>query len=136
MSTRPVISLLFIIAALYDGVLGIGFLFAGPTLFEWFSVTPPNHWGYVQFPAVLLVIFALMFAAVAMDPVRNRNLIPYGILLKLAYCGVVCFHWFTADIPDMWKPFAVVDFLFLLTFCWAYVIIRKPVTQENGQQGA
>lgn len=84
--------LLFVIAALYDGFLGLAFLFAGPQLFDLFNVTPPNHFGYVQFPAAILIIFALMFLAVALKPVQNRNLIPYGILLKVSYCGVVFFH--------------------------------------------
>ena len=38
------------------------------------EVTPPNHWAYVQFPAALLVIFGLMFVAIAQDPVANRGI--------------------------------------------------------------
>jgi hypothetical protein len=83
-------------------------------------VTPPNHPGYVQFSAALLLVFAVMFAAIARQPVRNRGLIPYGILLKVSYCAVVFYHWFTTGIPNMWKPFAVVDFVFLILFVWAW----------------
>ena len=120
MEKKKVISVLFIIAALYDGVLGGFFLFAGGAVFDWFDVTPPNHWGYVQFPALLLMVFALMFLSIAKDPAKNRNLMPYGILLKVAYCGITFFHWFTTDIPIMWKPFAIFDLLFLALFVWAY----------------
>jgi hypothetical protein len=121
------ISLLFAIAALYDGVLGLIALLGGRQLFQWFGVTPPNHWGYVQFPGALLVVFALMFVAVARDPARNRNLIPYGMLLKVSYCGVIFFHWFTAGLPDMWKPFAIIDAIFLVLFVWAYARLRPRV---------
>jgi hypothetical protein len=126
---KPVAAIrtLFGIAALYDGVLGIVFLLLPERLFHTFSVTPPNHWGYVHFPAALLVVFALMFVAVARDPRRNRNLIPYGILLKATYCGVVFWHWSTQGIPDMWKPFAFADLLFGLLFVAAYrALARTP----------
>lgn len=120
-------SLLFAVAALYDGVLGLIALFAGGALFRWFGVTPPNHPGYVQFPGALLIVFALMFAAVARDPARNRGLIPYGMLLKVSYCGVIFFHWFTSGLPDMWKPFAITDAVFLALFVWAYASLRPQV---------
>jgi preprotein translocase subunit SecY len=118
-------------AAVYDGLLGAAFLFASGTLFRWFGVTPPNHPGYVQFPAALLIVFAIMFIAIAMDPVRNRDLIPYGILLKLSYCGVVLFHWLTAGIPDMWKPFCLFDLVFLIVFAWAWTALRKEEPQNG-----
>lgn len=122
---------LFVIAAMYDGVLGVVFLFAGPTVFTWFDVTPPNHWGYIQFPAALLLVFATMFAAVAVRPYVNRNLIPYGILLKVSYSGLVFYHWSVTDVPTMWKPFALLDVLFLIAFVWAYAALRRFV--PNGQ---
>jgi len=118
----------FGLAAIYDGLLGATFLVASGTLFEWFGVTPPNHYGYVHFPAALLIVFALMFMAVAMNPVKNRNLIPYGVLFKVSYCGVVLFHWLTAGIPGMWKPLCLVDLVFLIFFVWAWVVLLGEKT--------
>ena len=114
------ISVLFWIAALYDGVLGLLFLAAGPAVFERFDVTPPNHWGYVQFPALLLLVFAWLFARVALDPAGRRDLIPFGMGLKAAYCGVVFYHWALAGIPWIWQPFAILDLAFLALFVWAW----------------
>ena len=125
MKTKPNITILFIVAALYDGILGALFLFAANTVFQLFKVTPPNHLGYVQFPGALLLIFALMFLAVAMNPIKNRNLILYGILLKVAYCTLVFFHWFTNGIPMMWIPFAFFDLIFIGLFIWAYISLAK-----------
>ena len=106
------ISLLYYVAMIYDGVLGLAFLFAAP-----------NHFGYVQFPGALLIVFALMYLAIARDPVRNRNLVPYGALLKVAYCAVVFYHWIASGIPGMWKPFAIIDLVFLVLFIWSYSVI-------------
>jgi hypothetical protein len=132
MTKRVGIVVLFIAAAVYDGVLGVVFLLAPGWAFARFGVTPPNHMGYVQFPAAVLLVFAALFAAVARAPERNRDLIPYGMGLKVSYCVVVFGHWLAAGIPGMWKPFAVIDLVFLTLFAWAYAALRpsgEPVTE-------
>jgi hypothetical protein len=115
------IKLLFCVAGLYDFVIGAGFLAAGPRLFEVFETTPPNHWGYVYFVCLLLMIFAAMFFTVAADPLANRNLIPFGIMLKASYTGIVGYYWATIDVPPMYKPFAIIDAVMLVLFVIAYV---------------
>ena len=52
----------FGLAAAYDILIGLAFLVLGNSLFERFEVTPPNHPGYYEFPAALLVIFGVLFA--------------------------------------------------------------------------
>ena len=74
----------FLLAAAYDGVLGIAFILAPASIFAMYGVEPPNHMAYVQCPALLLILFAIMFYRIAMDPVRNRDLILYGCGLKIA----------------------------------------------------
>lgn len=129
-STTPVRAV-FLIAGLYDFLLGAAYLVAAPRLFAHFGVTPPNHWGYVHFAAVLLVLFGAMFFAVAARPYANRNLIPYGLFMKLGYCAVVAYHWVSAGIPDMWKPFAVIDLIWALLFLWAYCRLASGDVEER-----
>lgn len=126
MRKKPAIQLFFLIAALYDGLLGLAFLIAPGSLFGLFQVTPPNHIGYVQFPALLLVLFAWMFLRIARDPVSCRNLIPYGIGLKVSFCSVVFGHWVMNGIPAMWKPFAVADLIFLVLFFATARVLKTP----------
>lgn len=130
MKHRTWITLLFLIAAVYDEVLGVMFLAFGPYVFERAGINPPNHWGYVQFPAALLVVFGIMFLAVAVRPVANRNLIPYGILLKISYAGVVLYYWIVEPIPLIWKPFAVADLVFMILFAWAFISIANKKTAQ------
>jgi len=120
MARQSSVRTLFVLAGLYDGVLGLAFLFFAPKVFDAFNVTPPNHYGYVHFPAMLLIVFALLFFAIAQAPRHNRNLIPYGILLKISYCATVGWHWLDAGIPWIWQPFFIFDLLFLIAFIWAY----------------
>ncbi len=113
---------LFIIAAIYDGVLGLLFLFAPGLAFEMFEVVPPNHFGYVQFPALLLLIFAAMFYRVSQDPVSNRFIMLYGVALKTSYSGLVFYYMLTTGVPAMWVPWAWADLVFLVLFLmsWNY----------------
>lgn len=116
---------LFHVSALYDGLLGLAFLLFWPAIFAALKVTPPNHAGYVQFPALLLLIFAAMFLQIARDPVRNGHLIAYGIALKIAYCGTVFFHELTTGLPPMWVWCAWIDLAFLVLFVVAWRSRRR-----------
>lgn len=107
---------LFYVAAVYDGLLGVVFLFFWPLVFRLFEVTPPNHGGYVQFPALLLIIFASLFLRIARNPEAHRDLIVYGIGLKAAYSGLVFWYQISADVPAMWIPWAWIDLVFLVLF--------------------
>jgi hypothetical protein len=107
-------------SAIYDGILGIVFLFLGPMIYDYFGIERPNHLGYLHFPALLLIVFALMYWRIASDPVRFGVLIPYGIGLKVSYSGVVFYHWATGGIPAMWIPFAWIDVAFLIIFLLAW----------------
>ena len=114
--TKP----LFLIAGLYDGLLGLIFFFGHEQVFAFFEVTPPNHPAYIKFPALLLVVFGIMFVQIATDPVRFRMLIPYGIALKASYAGLAFWYQLTMGIPFMWVPWAWFDFAFLVAFAIAY----------------
>jgi hypothetical protein len=116
----PTVRLIFLVAGLYDFIIGLTFLFFGPQLFDAAGVPQPNHWAYIQFGALLLIVFGIMFLAVARDPVGNRNLMPFGMLLKLSYTGLVAYYWATTDCPMLFKPFAVIDAVMFVLFLLAY----------------
>lgn len=121
---------LFIVAGLYDTLLALVFLFFAGSVFQAFGVTPPNHLGYVQFPALLLLIFGAMFFRIARDPVANRDLIWYGVALKVAYSGTVFFHQVTAGVPSMWIPWAWADLAFLVLF----VVARRSIDASGASK--
>lgn len=125
MKNQKCIQALFYLAFLYDAVLGVAFLLFHANIFAMFEVPPPNHAGYAQFPAALLIVFGMMYLQVARDPVRSYILIPYGMLLKVSYCSIVFAYWFSSGIPGMWKPWAIIDIVFLALFGLAYMQLRK-----------
>jgi len=124
---------LFIIAAIYDGILGLLFVFFPGLAFELFEVLPPNHFGYVQFPAILLLIFAAMFYRVALDPLANRFIMVYGMALKLGYSGTVFYYMLTTGVPAMWIPWAWADLAFLVLFILAWQHTGKIMTASSAE---
>jgi hypothetical protein len=119
MSTNKIISLLFYTAAFYNLVGGAIFAFIAPAIFELAKIAPPSHWGYVEYPAWMLMVFGALAMQIAKKPELNRNLIPYAVSQKLAFAGVVIYYWIGNTMPSVWYPFAIVDLLFLVGFVWA-----------------
>lgn len=117
---------LFVLAAIYEGILGLAFLVWHARIFEFYEVVPPNHAAYVQFPALLLILFAIMFLRVASDPVRFRELMLYGVGLKASYTGLTFGYQVTQGIPSMWLPWAWADLAFLVLFVAAWRVTGRP----------
>jgi hypothetical protein len=107
---------LFLFAALYDLVLGVGFFFAFKPIYERFAIPLPNHDAYVQLPAALIAIFGVGFWFVSRAPDRNRDIITLGVLMKLAFSGIVLSYALRDAIPPMWVPLAWIDVAFMLAF--------------------
>ena len=108
--------LVLVASGIYDGLIGLAFLFAPETIFRAAGIAPPNHFGYVQFPALILLIFGAMFLRIAADPVARREQILYGMALKLSYFGLVFWYQLHGGIPALWIPFAWADVAFFLLF--------------------
>lgn len=119
---------LFVVAALYDVVLGVLFLLVFKQVYAFFNIALPNHDGYIQFGAAMVAIFGVGFGFVAEDPQRNRAIIKMGILLKAAYSGIVLSHWFAGNIPAVWSVFAWFDLAFLVLF----VIALRALPKNKG----
>jgi len=122
---------MFIVAALYDAVFGVAFLLFSGAIFQWFGVEPPNHPAYVQFPSLLLLIFAAMFFRISIDPAGNRELILYGVALKVAYSGLTFWHLAFGDVPFMWLPWAWADSVFLVLFMIAWKNVGSTQSQKS-----
>ncbi len=113
--------LLFLVAGLYDFLIGLAFLLCGGMLLKWAGIPEPNHWGYLQFAALQLLIFGAMFLQVSRDPVGNRNLIVCGLMLKVSYVSLVAYYWAKGECPLLFQPFAVIDAVMFVLFLLAYL---------------
>ena len=121
----PWIRPLYVIAGLYDLILGVAFVLAQGRIFAWYGVTPPNHPGYVLFGALCVILFGIAFLLIARAPERNRDLIVLGILFKLSYALPVLWYHVTSGIPSMWVPWAYADLVFAVLFLVSLQALRK-----------
>lgn len=117
---------LFLVAAAYDLVLGLAFVVAFKPVMTAFNIELPNHDAYVQLPAAMIAIFGIGFWFVARAPERNRDIIKLGIMLKLAYSGIILAWYAKGMMPTMWVPFAFVDLVFMATFVAALRVLPAP----------
>jgi hypothetical protein len=125
MRKSKAVSLLFTVVAICEGLIGSAFLFAPGPVYRWTDMTPPNHWGYIQFPGVILITFALMFLSIADNPRERRALILYGIMFKVGYIFIVGCHWIGDGVPTLWLIFAGIDVLFVAAFIWAFRVTKR-----------
>lgn len=117
---------LFVVAALYDVILGVVYFFGYEALYWQARVTLPNHPGYIQLNALFVTIAGVGFWFVSRAPERNRDLIKMGVLFKAAYAGVIFFYLYRGNMPTMWLPYAICDTLFLVAFLLALRALPRP----------
>lgn len=131
--SRLWIRIVFFASGIYDGLLGLAFFLAPAAVFRAAQVTPPNHFGYVRFPALILLIFGVMFLRIAADPVARREQILYGMALKLSYFSLVFWYQLHGGIPALWVPFAWADVAFFLLFFAGWrATAKRPVPVHSG----
>ena len=119
------IKLLFVLSGIYDVLLGVALVLLTAQIFRLAGVTPPNHIGYVQFPALLAVLFGVMFLAIAKDPRSRRDWMLLGMGLKVSYFGLVFWYELLGNVPKLWIPLAWADLVFFLLFYSAWRSLRE-----------
>lgn len=124
---------LYGIAAVYDTVLGVVFLFFGRWAFDALGILDkfPTG-GYLQLIGAFVLVLGIGYYLVwrSDDLWRNRDLVMVGALYKLAYTGVGVYISVTAEVPHalfLWG-FGVADAVFfvLMVECLYYLYRHRP----------
>jgi len=119
------IRILFVFVGIVEFVLGPLFIFFPGLVFELSKITPLKNLEYIQFPALLIMVFGLMMFSVARNPVKNVNLIPYICLFKVSYITVVFYNCFAKDLSSLWIGFSFFDIAYLIGFLIAYKQLKE-----------
>lgn len=119
------IKTVFLIAGVYDIILGIVFALFFKPIYNMFGAELPNHAGYIQLAASYIFVFGIGFYLVYKDPVRNQAIITLGILMKFLFVVIVLGHLLLDTIPAFYIPFALLDIVFLLLFLYTQTAIKK-----------
>jgi len=119
------IKTLFLVASIYDLILGLVFGLFFKLIYNSFGVAPPENAAYIQLPAFYILIFGIGFYLVFRDPERHRGIVLLGILMKVNFICVAFGHWFAGNLPVFYLPWAVLDVIFLILFIPAYSALNK-----------
>ena len=117
---RPVSSgwrTFFLVAALYDLILGAVFLVIGERILTAVGMVLPPHIAYIQLAAVFIFVQGLGYWLVFRDPFANLGIVRIGVAYKAAYSGLALYYLVSAQLPSaFFIPWAVTDLLFLIGF--------------------
>jgi hypothetical protein len=107
----------FLVASLYDLVLGVVFLFLYPWLYGLLGIAPPTEPAYLQASAAFVLVQGIMYLFVYRNMIRNRDLVTVGAIYKAAYASVAFYHWGLGDLPhSVFAVLGLLDVGFLILF--------------------
>jgi hypothetical protein len=130
---------LFMIAAVYDVLLGIVFTGFPARAYDALGIREklPAFGGYLSLlGAFVLVIGVAYFLISRGDLQRNRDLILVGALYKLAYSTTAFYYWLAGNIPHsiFVGLFGVADLVFFVLMVECYLLVRKAA--QSGSDSA
>jgi hypothetical protein len=118
----------FVVAALYDGILGAVFFFFYNPLYRAFGIALPNHPSYVQLTAGFVFVQGVSYWLVSRNPLKNMDMVKVGIFYKAIYCGVILYYLAIGQLYGavIFAWLAVFDVVFLALFV---LFIRQAKSQ-------
>ena len=121
---------LFLVAAVYDVLLGITFtLFPAPA-FDALGIRGqlPAFGGYVTLLGAFVLVIGVAYFLISRGDLRqNLDLILVGTLYKLAYSATAFYYWLTGNIPHFIFVgiFGVADAIFFVLMAECYWFLKR-----------
>src|ERR1017187_2850759 len=121
---------LFLIAAVYDVVLGITFTFFPARAFDALGIREklPAFGGYLTLLGMFVLVIGVAYFLIARgDLRRNADLILVGTLYKLAYAGTAIYYWTQVSLPHgaFAVLFGVADAVFFVLMAECFMSLRR-----------
>ena len=119
---------LFLIAALYDFILGFVFFVFLRFFFEdLFKIPYPLYPAFFQAAAAFVFVMGLGFYFVYRNMYRNIDIVKVGIVFKLVYTGLAFYHVFVKGMPWIFSVFGFLDVIFIVFFIFFLLAVRREV---------
>jgi len=108
---------LFLIAALYDFILGFIFFFFLPFFFEeLFELAAPLYPSFYQGGAAFVFVMGVGFYFVYRNMYRNIDIVKLGIVFKSVYTILAFYYVFVESMPWIFSIFGLLDIIFIVLF--------------------
>ena len=122
----------FLLAALYDLVLGIAFFLFYRPIFDALGADPPRDLSYVHVTAGFVAVQGLGYYFVWRNPLRNVDIVKVGAVYKLVYTAVALYYLVDGTLPHrVFAWFAVFDLIFLIGFVRFLATARSIATEQR-----
>jgi hypothetical protein len=109
--------LALVVTAIYDGLLGLAFLFLSGPIFRMLGVAVTAEPVYVQLAAGLIAILGLGFFLAWREPLIDRDIVLLGTVFKAFYILLAISAQIRGQLPHwMFLLFAGIDAVFLIIF--------------------
>jgi len=119
---------LFLIAALYDFILGfVFFVFMRFFLEDIFKLPSPLYPAFFQAAAAFVFVMGVGFYFVYRNMYRNIDIVKVGIVFKLFYTGLAFYYVFFGGMPWIFSVFGFLDLIFIVFFVFFLLAIRREV---------
>jgi hypothetical protein len=117
----------FLVAALYDLVLGAAFFVLYGPLFQVLGIALPNNISYIHLTAAFVFVQGLGYWFVYQDPVANRGIVKIGVPYKFAFSALGFYYLAIGELlHPVFLVFSVLDLLFLIGFVLFLREVRGP----------
>jgi hypothetical protein len=118
----------YFLAALYDLILGFGFLFFYKPIYAFLKMNLPNNPAYLTFCALFVGIYGVLLFMISKNITASKNMIIYAILIKIGFTSVILYYYFIwgkeyVDFP--FQVLAIIDFAFALLFIQSLKFFKK-----------
>lgn len=111
----------FLVAALYDIILGIGFFFLYAPIFSTFGIALPNNTSYIHLTAGFVFVQGVGYWLVYQDAPANLGIVKLGIIYKAIFAGLGFYYLAIGQLlHPVFLVFAVADLGFLAGF-WLFL---------------
>ncbi len=107
----------FLVAALYDIVLGAAFFFLYGPLWDALGIALPNNTAYIHLTAAFVFVQGIGYWFVYQDPDGNHGIVKTGLVYKIAFSGLAFYYLAIGQLlHPVFLVFGALDVLFLIGF--------------------
>jgi len=108
----------FLIAALYDLILGLVFMLLYKPIFDWLGIIKPVLPMYLITSAAFVATMGLGYIYVWKNMFRNIDIVKLSIAYKIVYTTIAFSFYFMGVAHFVFFLFGVLDFGFLIGFVY------------------
>lgn len=117
----------FLVAALYDIILGAGFFLLYGPLFEMLGIPLPGNTSYIHLTAAFVFTQGLGYWFVYQDPLANRGIVKIGVVYKFMFSALAAYYLAIGELlHPVFAVFGALDVLFLIGFVLFLREVRAP----------